>query len=143
LNNPNILIFVGIIIGAFVRGFLTRSVKKVGKKYIYVMFSSGYLFRYKIGISNNVDNRRKNIDDSLRGSVTPIFALSFFYAYEIEQMMHLIYKPLSAKMKGSGKTEWFWMIFPFTPVILLCAIWVIQQVFAVAVLSLILIYFFA
>lgn len=136
------MIIIGVLLGFILKSKTDKTVKKVGKKYIYVLASTRYLFRYKIGISNNVTNRRKNIDESLSGSVVELFSLSFYFAFEIEQLMHLLYKPLNAKMKGSGKTEWFWMIAPITPVCLLILIWVVQQVFAVVILSLILILIF-
>ena len=97
-------------------------------RYIYILGSSRYLFRYKIGISTSVKRRSKNINDSLRGEVYEIFAAQFFFAEKIELMMHVIYRPLGAKMYGTGRTEWFWMLLPVTPTVLLLFFWLLQWI---------------
>lgn len=95
-------------------------------RYVYIMRNSRYQFRYKIGISNNVNFRRMSIDNSMKGSVHVIFSARFFYAENVETLMHQIYRPLRAKMTGSGKTEWFWFILPITPILILSGLWVLQ-----------------
>lgn len=95
-------------------------------RYIYVLGNSRYLFRYKIGIARNVEQRKTGIERSMRGDIYDIFYIKLFFAMRIEQFMHLIYSPLHANMKGSGKTEWFWMLFPVTPIVFLIAVWLIQ-----------------
>jgi hypothetical protein len=32
-------------------------------------------------------------------------------------------------MKGSGKTEWFWMLLPISPTIVLIILWILQWIF--------------
>ena len=85
---------------------------------IYIMGATHHIGRYKIGISKNVANRRKNIEKSIDGNVYVIFVWNLFFAYFWEQTLHRIYSPLNDKnFKGSGRTEWFWMIAPITPIL--------------------------
>ena len=96
-------------------------------KSVYVIGNTRHVFRYKIGISKNVSFRRASIGETLKGETYVIFHATFYGAETVEKAMHTIYSPLNAKMKGSGKTEWFWMILPVTPIILLCLIWILQR----------------
>ena len=110
------------------RAFL-RSLTRLDYRYIYVLGNSRYLFRYKIGITKSVEIRTKGIESSLRGYTYEIFAAKFFFAYDIEQFLHGVYRPLNARMKGSGKTEWFWMFLPISPTIFLSVLWILQWIF--------------
>ena len=96
------------------------------RRYIYVLGSTRYPFRYKIGIAHNVDSRRQSIRADLRGEVYEVFKVKVFFARRIEAVLHAIYSPLGAHMKGTGKTEWFWMSFPVTPCALLIFFWVVE-----------------
>jgi hypothetical protein len=95
-------------------------------RYIYILGSTHYPFRYKIGIAKSTENRQDQINKTLRGSVYEIFRVKVFFAHKMEQLLHTIYSPLHAKMYGSGRTEWFWMVFPITPSILLVVILLLQ-----------------
>jgi hypothetical protein len=97
-------------------------------RYIYILGNTRHLFRYKIGISNSIERRTKDINNTVRGEVYEIFAARFFFARKIEHLMHTLYRPLSAKMYGSGKTEWFRMLIPITPTLLLIFIWLLQWI---------------
>ena len=97
-------------------------------RYIYILGNTHHLFRYKIGISNSIERRTKDINKTLRGDVYEIFGAQFFFAKRIEGLMHTIYRPFGAKMYGTGKSEWFWMLVPVSPSILLGFIWVLQWV---------------
>jgi hypothetical protein len=108
---------------------ILRGLRRLDYRYIYVLGNTRYLFRYKIGIAKSVENRTKGIEGSLRGNTYEIFAARFFFAMRIEQFIHTLYSPLNAHMKGSGKTEWFWMILPITPTALLVVIWLFQWTF--------------
>jgi hypothetical protein len=108
---------------------LLRLSHRLDYRYIYVLGNSRYLCRYKIGIAKSVENRTKNIEGSLKGNTYEIFAARFFFAQKIEQSFHKVYSPLSAKMQGSGKTEWFWMLLPVTPVVFLSLLWILQWIF--------------
>ena len=108
---------------------LLRELVKLDYRYIYILGNTHHLFRYKIGIAKSVDNRKRNIGNTLRGYTYEIFAAKFFFAHDIEQFMHSVYRPLNAGMKGSGKTEWFWMLIPVSPTILLGLLWLAQRIF--------------
>jgi T5orf172 domain len=106
-----------------------RQVTRLDYRYIYVLGNTRYIFRYKIGIANNMENRTKNIDNSLKGKTYEIFAVKVFYAQRIEQFLHGLYSPLSARqMYGSGRTEWFWMLLPVTPMLILTFIFILQWI---------------
>ena len=109
--------------------FVLRGLSRLDYRYIYVLGNSRYLFRYKIGIAKSVENRTKGIEYTLRGYTYEIFAAKFFFARNIEQLMHTVYSPLNARMKGSGKTEWFWMVLPISPTMVLAALWIVQWIF--------------
>lgn len=103
-------------------------VSKLDYRYIYILGNTRYLFRYKIGIARNIDNRTRSINSSLKGSTYEIFSVKVFFAQRIEQFLHGVYSPLSARMHGSGKTEWFWLTLPISPMILLTLIFVLQWI---------------
>jgi hypothetical protein len=105
-----------------------RLLAKLDYRFIYVLGNTHYIGRYKIGIAKSVENRTRGIESSLRGTTYEIFAARFFFARRIEHFMHGLYRPLNARMKGSGKTEWFWMVFPVTPTVFLAVLWVLQWV---------------
>ena len=107
------------------------------RRYIYVLGSTNHFFRYKIGIAKNVDNRRQNIRADLKGEVYEIFKVKVFFAERIETVLHWIYRPLNARtMKGTGRTEWFWMVIPVTPCILLMFVWALQWTLMPIILAL-------
>ena len=103
-------------------------VSKLDYRYIYILGNTRYLFRYKIGIARNIENRTRSINSSLKGSTYEIFSVKVFFAQRIEQFLHGVYSPLSARMHGSGKTEWFWLTLPVSPMILLTLIFVMQWI---------------
>jgi T5orf172 domain len=103
-----------------------RFVAALDYRYIYILGNTRYWFRYKIGIARDVEMRKRSIASSQKGDIYEIFAAKFFLSQRIEQLFHFLYNPLNAKMKGSGRTEWFWMILPISPTILLCILWVLQ-----------------
>lgn len=100
--------------------------RKLDYRYIYVLGNWAYPFRYKIGIARSIDQRKEGINRSMKGKIYDIFWIKVIFAQRIEQFLHWFYAPLSAKMHGSGKTEWFYMIFPVSPIILLCCVWILQ-----------------
>lgn len=103
-------------------------VSKLDYRYIYVLGNTRYLFRYKIGIARNLENRKRGINNSLKGSTYEIFSVKVFFAQAIEQFLHRLYSPLNARMYGSGKTEWFWLTLPVSPILLLSTIFIIQWI---------------
>jgi hypothetical protein len=103
-----------------------RFVAALDYRYIYILGNTRYWFRYKIGIARDVEMRKRSIASSQKGDIYEIFAAKFFFSQRIEQLFHFLYNPLNAKMKGSGKTEWFWMILPISPTLLLSFLWLLQ-----------------
>lgn len=76
--------------------------------FVYCMKSTKYPGIFKIGISNDPDWRSWWISKTMSGNAVVLFKFELYFAYEIEQTLHLIFKPLNVKgLKGSGKTEWF------------------------------------
>ena len=108
---------------------ILRSLTRLDYRYIYVLGNSHHLFRYKIGIAKSVEIRKMSIQSTLNGYTYEIFAAKFFFAHSIEQFLHGVYSPLNARMKGSGKTEWFWMVLPISPTLALSALWILQWIF--------------
>jgi hypothetical protein len=105
-----------------------QKISRLDYRYIYILGNTRYLFRYKIGIAGNVDNRKRGIDNSISGTTYEIFSVKIFYAQRIEQLLHALYRPLHARMYGSGHTEWFWMVLPVTPTVLLSMIFMLQWI---------------
>jgi T5orf172 domain len=105
-----------------------QKISRLDYRYIYILGNTRYLFRYKIGIARNVENRKRGIDSTLNGTTYEIFSVKVFYAQRIEQFLHSVYRPLHARMYGSGHTEWFWMVLPVTPTVLLALIFVCQWI---------------
>ena len=99
---------------------------KLDYRHIYVLGNLSYPFRYKIGIARSVEQRKAGISRSIKGSVFDIFWIKVLFAHQIEGFLHWQYAPLHDRMSGSGYTEWFWMIFPVTPILLLIIIWALE-----------------
>lgn len=108
--------------------FLQSFYRTLDYRYIYILGNTRYIFRYKIGIARNLDNRTRSINNSVSGNTYEIFSVKVFFAQRIEQFLHGIYSPLSANMQGSGKTEWFWLTLPVSPLLLLTLIFMIQWI---------------
>lgn len=107
-------------------------------RYIYILFSPRYPFRYKIGIAYNVQKRISEINKTMQGTTYEIFSIRIHFAEFFEGCFHVLYFFLNAKMskKYSGYTEWFWFVFPFTPIILLWCLFLIQRFFVFVVVML-------
>lgn len=99
---------------------------------IYIIGSRGHIGRYKIGITGNLKNRLKGISKGIKSDAYVIFSCPLILAYFWEQLLHVVYSPLNAKMEGSGKTEWFWMVAPITPIILICIFFCLEIMAIVA-----------
>ena len=112
-----------------------RLVAALDYRYIYILGNTRYWFRYKIGIARDVETRKRSIAGSQKGDVYEIFAAKFFFSQRIEKTFHFLYAPLNASMKGSGRTEWFWMILPVSPTLLLSVLWLMQWILVPVLLS--------
>ena len=100
--------------------------------YLYVLYvakpgfpvSILHLFRYKIGISNDVKRRCKEIADSIYQQtrenvvIRPLVYVPLFMAHSREQWLHRKMKRVQvSEMYGSGYTEWFWWVNLLTPIL--------------------------
>jgi len=71
------------------------------KNRVYLMWSPWRPIFHKIGVSNRVDLREKQV-----GAIT-LFRVRLPYAYSIEAAIHRYMRPLNVHLWGDGKTEWF------------------------------------
>lgn len=99
------------------------------KSYIYLLHD-GY-FRYKIGITENMPQRLREIRRSMpKHHIRKVLALRVYGARVFEGYLHLFYAILRCPhRRGSGKTEWFWFVFPFTPILQMTIYYLIQRFF--------------
>jgi hypothetical protein len=102
--------------------------------YLYILYATQPSFpfisilhigRYKIGISNDIKRRCREIQDSIWEEcrkdvrVRPLIYVPLFTAYNREQWLHRKLSFCHAKdMPGSGGTEWFWGLNIATPITL-------------------------
>lgn len=65
----------------------------------------------KIGITGvGAAKRAKQIDEAVIGFPLPVMILILPFVYEIEQLLHRLFAPLSCRFyRGDGSTEWFWL----------------------------------
>ena len=100
--------------------------------YLYVLYATQKMFpyisilhigRYKIGISNDIKRRCREIQDTIwkecrrEVKVRPLIYVPLFTAYDREQWLHRKLNFIHAKdMPGSGGTEWFWGLNIITPI---------------------------
>lgn len=80
------------------------------KQSVYIMLTPGQWDRFKVGISSMPNLRAGQVSKSNRkkAGTKPVFALPVFWAYPVEQFLHLLLKPFHAPEKqGDGRTEWF------------------------------------
>lgn len=103
--------------------------------HLYVMSSSRYPLRYKIGISKNPKLRREQIDQSMRGSVRIETTVKVFFPYFWEQLLHSILFLFNARMHGSGKTEWFWLFLSPIPVLLVWLCFAVETSGIIAIVT--------
>lgn len=79
---------------------------------LYLMVHFPLVIFWKTGITGvGVLKRAKGIDADMPGVPIPIAFCVVPFAYEIEQALHVMHRPLSFQFyRGSGYTEWF--LFP-------------------------------
>ena len=97
---------------------LNRLNKKITLQYLYILFipSVRYPYRAKVGISNDVNLRIKQIRDSIynetrkEANVRCAVKIPFLNARNWEGVIHRLTRSISADMPGSGRTEWRWYL---------------------------------
>ncbi len=102
---------------------------KITIQYLYIFFipkNWRYVYRAKIGITDNVQRRLGEVSASIKEKtgrscrVYRFVAVPMLSTRKWEKLIHKITKRISAKMTGSGKTEWRWYL---NPILALCAGW--------------------
>lgn len=99
-------------------GILKYINRKITLQYLYVLFipSIRYIYRAKVGISNDVDLRIKQIGDSIynetrkQANVRCAVKIPFLNARNWEGVIHRLTRSINADMPGSGRTEWRWYL---------------------------------
>ena len=85
-------------------------------KFIYIFVNVPYIWKCKIGISNNVKSRRKNVSKTTPGVVLPVWAVFIPFAEKLEQQLHRFFHTFKSPFhKGSGRSEWFFTL-PVLPI---------------------------
>lgn len=74
--------------------------------YIYFMFSPRSLL-FKIGKGKNFERRKRQIDESVPGSLVCLFKVWLINKSKYEKELHRIYEKRRVVWTGSGKTEYF------------------------------------
>jgi hypothetical protein len=83
--------------------------------FVYNMGNIPFFFLVKFGVSDKTKNRRKDVSETTPGYVFTIAAFKLAFGYEVEQLIHGLYKLQNVHFwTGSGRTEWF---FIFSPIV--------------------------
>jgi len=101
--------------------------------FIYLFINVPFLWKCKIGISQNVKKRRKAVSTSTPGYVIPVWVVFIPFAEHLERQMHGFFKTFNSPFRhGSGKSEWFltlpvlplaWIILNFMFVLYWSPVW--------------------
>ena len=84
-------------------------------KFIYLFINIPFLWKCKIGISQNVKQRRKSVSESTPGYVLPVWVVFVPFADGLEKSMHGFFGSFRSPFRrGSGRSEWF-MTIPVLP----------------------------
>ena len=83
--------------------------------FIYTI-RQGFGYR-KIGITNKPKQRLESIQDAYPKAKWAVLLPTPFIAGIIERMFHKLLNFARVTRKGSGKTEWFQLLWPFTWVV--------------------------
>ena len=95
--------------------------------YLYIFRSHRHPFRYKIGISNNPQRRRREVAKHNPCSI--VLYLPLFGAYRLEQLFLRTYRRLGLqcrKMRHTGKEEWVYTLFPLVPMLVMVGAFLTQ-----------------
>lgn len=110
-----------------------RRARKRSKKraqILYLMINFPLVFLVKIGITGNLQQRKKDISDTTIGIAVPVIAFYLYNAHGLEQWLHRVLAPLNIRLKGSGGTEWFLIL----ALVIALPVLIIRQVFDFTVL---------
>lgn len=88
---------------------------------IYIMGNFPFFWKVKIGITTfgKIKKRRKSVSRTTKGYVFPIFfSILPFGVRSLEQDLHKLFKVAHMPFKkGSGRTEWFFILVLFPAVL--------------------------
>lgn len=93
---------------------------------LYLMVNFPFVWWVKIGITGvGVLKRAKSIDIDMPGVPIPIAFVPAPFVYQIEQALHELCRPISARFySGSGHTEWFWFPAAAAALVVIVGLWV-------------------
>lgn len=74
------------------------------------MINFPLIFLVKIGITGNLQRREKDISNTTFGIAVPFIPFYLYNAHGLEQWLHRVLAPLNVRLKGSGGTEWFFIL---------------------------------
>ena len=79
------------------------------------------------GLGVGVKKRTAGINRDMPGFPIPIFFVVTFFAYDVEQLVHSLMKPLRANFyKGDGHTETYWFLAILPAFCIMCALWALN-----------------
>ena len=103
---------------------------KLRVEWIYVFWSLDFPWRGKVGISTDVDSRKRQVQDSIRNvlqrnvDIHCVWKMPVIGARPFEKAIHIALNRLECRsMTGSGYTEWFWVLNPFSALLLSIWMW--------------------
>lgn len=85
----------------------SRQRSKKRAQILYLMINFPLVFLVKIGITGNLQQRKKGVSDTTFGIAVPVLVFYLYNAHGLEQWLHRVLAPLNVRLKGSGGTEWF------------------------------------
>jgi len=95
---------------------------------LYLMVNFPLVVFCKAGITGvGVGARARNIDREMPGVPLPVAFVITPFAYQIEQLLHWLCSPLQVRFyRGSGHTEWFFIIAALPVAIVISALWLAE-----------------
>jgi hypothetical protein len=90
------------------------------------------------GLNVGVKKRTAGINKDMPGFPIPVFFVITFFAYDVEQAVHRLMKPLRANFyKGSGHTETYWVLALLPAFCIMVVLWGINALLVYGVWKLI------
>lgn len=95
---------------------------------LYLMVNFPLVLFIKAGITGvGVGARARNIDREMPGVPVPVAFVFTPFAYQIEQLLHWLCSPLQVRFyRGTGHTEWFFIIAALPVAITIIGIWLLE-----------------
>ena len=105
--------------------------------YLYLMKGKDRRLRWKtkIGFTNDLDRRRRDISRRMGVEILIVTARKMFLSRYYERALHWLFAPLRSPAWSDGGTEWFVCV-RFVAFILIWTIWLLELVFILAIFGL-------